>query len=125
MYLYFYNYLCPLVVAEAVSLLCAFTSFKVKSPCQSMVKKISKSTFGIYILHTTPFACGLVYPLLKEYVDKNIGLYFLVLLLATLVVFLVSFIIEICREKLFEIIKTDLFLKLVDDIRHAIIEKIF
>ena len=66
----FYSYLSPLVVLEALLLLCFFSRLKIENG--EFWIKVGKLTFGIYLVHQTRLFGHYVWPIFKGYIDETL-----------------------------------------------------
>lgn len=95
----FYNYLSPLVIAEAILLLFYFKDLKIKY--NDNLVKIGRLTFGIYLIHQTTFFETLVWKFFSQYNTCGFWGFLVALIVESVIIFVGCGIIEWCRSKLF------------------------
>ena len=99
----FYSYLSPLVIMEAVFLLCFFCKIKIKQG--SFWLKSSGLTFGIYLIHLSPLFGEYVWKRFSSVGNKTPLIFTGVVILGTLLIYEGCAGIEYCRVKIFSICK--------------------
>lgn len=96
----FYSYLSPLVIAEAIFLICLFSKIKIKQ--NSIWIKTSKLTFGIYLIHLSPLFGQYIWKLFSLLVQRNSIEFLVGLLVGTLAIYVGCSVIEYLRLKVFQ-----------------------
>lgn len=103
----FYEYNSPLVIAEAIFLLCFFSQLKIKGGKWWIV--IGRMTFGIYLIHQTQIFRNSVWHLFEKYANADGIIFVSAVLGGAALIFIVCLIIEWIRQKLFAICKVQRF----------------
>lgn len=101
----FYSYLSPLVVLEALLLLCFFSRLKIENG--EFWIKVGKLTFGIYLVHQTRLFGHYVWPIFKGYIDANPFTFLFVVIVGAIAIFCGSGFIEYIRSKAFQLCKIE------------------
>ena len=118
----FYSYLSPLVVLEAIVLLCFFSRLKIEKGIFWI--RVGKLTFGIYLVHQTKLFGYYVWPMFKDYIGANPVTFLLVIIIGGILIFCGSGAIEYIRSKLFQVCKIEKFSNIIATKVEAIITKI-
>ena len=101
----FYSYTSPLVLMQAIFLVCFFVNLKIN------YKKIwifsAKMTFGIYLIQLTPLFGKSVWHLFEPYTKANGTIFIAVVFIGAVSIFGICFIIEFLRQKIFQVCKVN------------------
>lgn len=96
----FYSYISPLVIMEALFLLCFFANIKVKK-YEKMWTILGRTTFGIYLIHQTRVFGYYVWPLFENCINIQTISFIAVVLSGGILIFAGCFVIEWIRQKIF------------------------
>ena len=104
--LFFYHNMSPLAILMAICFFKYFISLQVKgSVFSKFLTVVGSCTFGIFLVHWSPFAKHLIFPFLKQYAYSAPLTYTLVTIGAVLAIFIGCAIIDYVRQKLFKLLK--------------------
>ena len=96
----FYLYLSPTVLIEAICLVLYFSDLKIKY--NKALTKISGATFGVYLIHQTPFFTNYCWNYLFKYRTASIFKYILVIFISVICIYSVCTLIEMIRLFIFD-----------------------
>ena len=113
------NFSSPFILIESILYLLVFETFNIKN---KIINKFASLTFGIYLVHENKFLFSYMYSLIKidsnGIIHKNI---FYKIILYSIIIFIVSAIIEYIRQLLSKLItKTKIYKKIVNKIENYI-----
>ena len=96
----FYSYLSPTVLIEAICLVIYFSKLKIRG--NKALTKISGATFGVYLIHQTPFFTNYCWNFLSKYRTAPIFKYMLVIFVSVICIYVVCTLIEMIRLFIFD-----------------------
>lgn len=96
----FYSYLSPTVLIEAICLVIYFSNLNIKG--RKALTKISGATFGVYLIHQTPFFTNYCWNFLSKYRTAPIFKYILVIFAAVICIYTACTLIEMIRLFIFD-----------------------
>lgn len=96
----FYSYLSPTVLIEAICLVIYFSNLNIKG--SKTLTKISGATFGVYLIHQTPFFTNYCWDFLSKYRTAPIFKYILVIFVSVICIYVVCTLIEMIRSFIFD-----------------------
>lgn len=96
----FYSYLSPTVLIEAICLVIYFSNLKIRG--NKALTKISGATFGVYLIHQTPFFTNYCWNFLSKYRTAPIFKYILVIFSSVICIYVVCTLIEMIRLFIFD-----------------------
>lgn len=96
----FYLYTSPTVLIEAICLVIYFSNLNIKG--SKALTKISGATFGVYLIHLTPFFTNYCWNFLSKYRTAPIFKYILVILVSVICIYVVCTLIEMIRSFIFD-----------------------
>lgn len=96
----FYSYLSPTVLIEAICLVIYFSNSNIKG--NKSLTKISGATFGVYLIHQTPFFTNYCWNFLSKYRTAPIFKYILVIFSSVICIYVVCTWIEMIRLFIFD-----------------------
>ena len=96
----FYSYLSPTVLIEAICLVIYFSNLNIKG--SKTLTKISGATFGVYLIHLTPFFTNYCWNFLSKYRTAPIFKYILVIFSSVICIYVVCTLIEMIRSFIFD-----------------------
>ena len=96
----FYSYLSPTVLIEAICLVIYFSNLNIK--VSKTLIKISGATFGVYLIHQTPFFTNYCWDFLSKYRTAPIFTYILVIFSSVICIYVVCTLIEMIRLFIFD-----------------------
>ena len=96
----FYFYLSPTVVIEAICLVFYFSKLNIKS--SSLLTRVSGATFGVYLIHLTPFFLNYCWKYVTPYKNTPLSMYFVIILISIIALYSVCTIIEMGRIFVFD-----------------------
>lgn len=96
----FYSYLSPTVLIETICLVIYFSNLKIRG--SKALTKISGATFGVYLIHQTPFFTNYCWNFLSKYRTAPIFKYILVILVSVICIYVVCTLIEMIRSFIFD-----------------------
>lgn len=96
----FYSYLSPTVLIEAICLVIYFSNLKIRG--NKALTKISGATFGVYLIHQTPFFTNYCWNFLSKYRTAPIFKYMLVIFVSVICIYVVCTLIEMIRLFIFD-----------------------
>ncbi len=105
---FFYSYLSPLVVMEALFLFCFFINIEIPWG-KKLWMTIGRTTFGIYLIHQTSIFSFLIWPLFETYANASFLIFISAILLGVILIFFGCGMIEYIRAKLFAVCKIGRF----------------
>ena len=95
-----YSYLSPTVLIEAICLVIYFSNLNIKG--SKTLTKISGATFGVYLIHQTPFFTNYCWNFLSKYRTAPIFKYILVIFVSVICIYVVCTLIEMIRSFIFD-----------------------
>ena len=95
-----YSYLSPTVLIEAICLVIYFSNLNIKG--SKTLTKISGATFGVYLIHQTPFFTNYCWNFLSKYRIAPIFKYILVIFVSIICIYVVCTLIEMIRSFIFD-----------------------
>lgn len=112
----FMSYTSPLMLIASISLLIAFSNLNISRSVEKIVRKISPLTFGIYIFHCQTLIYDFIIAQRFTYYTslKSISMIFLIFFTATCI-FIVSAFVDEIRMQLFNKIRINERLNLIDE----------
>lgn len=96
----FYSYLSPTVLIESICFVFYFSKLNIKS--STLISKISGATFGVYIIHLTPFFLNYCWKYLTPYKSTPLVSYLLIILVSVILLFTLCTFVEIIRIYVFD-----------------------
>lgn len=96
----FYLYTSPTVLIEAICLVIYFSNLKIRG--SKALTKISGATFGVYLIHQTPFFTNYCWNFLSKYRTAPIFKYILVILVSVICIYVMCTLIEMIRSFIFD-----------------------
>ena len=96
----FYSHLSPTVLIEAICLVIYFSNLKIRG--NKALTKISGATFGVYLIHQTPFFTNYCWNFLSKYRTAPIFKYILVIFSSVICIYVVCTLIEMIRLFIFD-----------------------
>lgn len=96
----FYSYLSPTVLIEAICLVIYFSNLNIKG--SKALTKISGATFGVYLIHLTPFFTNYCWNFFSKYRNASLFKYILVIFISLISIYTVCTLIEMIRLFIFD-----------------------
>ena len=96
----FYFYLSPTVLIEAVCLVFYFSKLNIKS--SPLLTKVSGATFGVYLIHLTPFFLNYCWKYVTPYKNTPLLVYLVIILVSIIALYSLCTIIEMTRIFVFD-----------------------
>ena len=103
----FHDYLSVFVIIQAIALVNLFAKINVPSNIQKMVGIIASLTFGIYIIHGTPFFYQTIMTKLSFILNYHSALVIPFILILAIAIFTLCCVIEYVRQLIFKYCKID------------------
>lgn len=96
----FYFYLSPTVVIEAICLVFYFSKLNIKS--SPLLTRVSGATFGVYLIHLTPFFLNYCWKYVTLYKNTPLLVYLVIILASIIVLYSLCTLIEMSRVFVFD-----------------------
>ncbi|WP_295137965.1 acyltransferase family protein [uncultured Catenibacterium sp.] len=96
----FYLYVSPTVLIESICFVFYFSKLNIRS--NTLISKISGATFGVYIIHLTPFFLNYCWKYLTPYKNTPLVSYLLIILVSVILLFTLCTVVEIIRIYVFD-----------------------
>ncbi len=104
----FISYISPLVVINAVMLLCLFSNIEIeKKFIYKAVISIARGVLGVYLIHTYPLIFEKLIQPFIDYIFSRIPLFTIGLAIICVIVFVSCEAVELVRMKLFHVLHLD------------------
>lgn len=110
------SYTSPTIILAAIALLLFFEKMKFSDRAQAFIRFFSPLAFSVYLIHVQPLVwITLIGDRFSHYASCSAPVLAIVVLLTALVIYFVCSIIDILREKLFEIFKVRARLESIEE----------
>ena len=121
----FNSYVSPIIIFISVSLLLIFGKMSLKEKPKQLIKFVTPTVFGIYLLHVNPIIfnniLGKRFGFISNY---NIFIQIIMIIMIALCIFLIGFIVEKLRDMLFKIFHIRNFSETIEMKINYLIDKI-
>lgn len=113
---FWYDYTSPVIVAMSIALLISFEKLSVPHRIVPVIRKVSATTFGIFIFHVTIFG-----PIIRPAINPILSLPYIlqpfVAMLVTLIIVIICTFVDLIRTRLFYFLKIG---RVIDDFNQRV-----